>query len=206
MPYDKQSFLNGLAAGLTATATTRHKNYIITKTSDIYPRRFLEIPISPYDIVYEESLYRIENPIYVSGLVIRSRYPVSITYTYGEKNNLKSETKIIPGSNESQIVHHVYRLPIDYLVNSRTNPDSPNYYKNYVYQIKFIFDKRMDSMRVYANYFDRLTVSGYIIPGFDANVKFDRVNYPGDPKLITAWKLVNQFFHPSYESEAYYWW
>lgn len=202
MPYDKQSFLNGLAAGLTATTPTEHENHIITRTSNISPSRFLVTPLTGYDLYFEDDLYRIENPIYVSKLVIKAQYPMSITYICGEKDNPKSETKIIPGSDEEQILYHTYRPPVDYLVNRSS---SPNHYLNYVYQIKFIFDNRTRLIHVLANYFDRLTVSGFIIPGLGSNATFGRTNYPGDPKLITTWRGVNYYSYYPNSSRPYYW-
>lgn len=138
MPYDKQSFLNGLAAGLTATAPVKFENRIIHKNYQVYPRPFLKIPLWESASVFSNDIYRIENPIYASKITIRSQYPASITYVCGEQNSIESDVRILSGSNEEQVLYHSYRFPIDYLVN---NKESPNYYRNYVYRVEFAFDK-----------------------------------------------------------------
>lgn len=84
MAYDERSFLEGLAAGLTATAAPRlgalQSSYLLNMPSNLLPR----VPDGMFQVL-------------VSRVWISAPYPVTLLYEYGPANDLTREVRRASG-------------------------------------------------------------------------------------------------------------
>ena len=97
MAYNEQDFLNGLAAGLTATAgplLVRMGKTLLTGTG-----RVSNPPEGNFDT-------------FVSKIRIRTSFPVTLLYEYGPADGtLTREARRVGASEETQTVYHVCQTP-----------------------------------------------------------------------------------------------
>ena len=97
MAYQEASFLNGLAAGLTATAgrpIVRMSKTLLTGTE-----RVTNIPEGNFDA-------------FVSKIRIRTSFPVTLLYEYGPADGtLTREARRVDASEETQIFYHACQTP-----------------------------------------------------------------------------------------------
>ena len=97
MPYNEQSFLNGLAAGLTATAGGILGTF--QETLLVGTALMTQLPDGAFDT-------------FVSRVSIETPYPVTIAYEYGpDRNNPERVFRRVPASRYAQTLCHVVQLP-----------------------------------------------------------------------------------------------
>ena len=97
MAYDERSFLNGLAAGLTATAG--HSSGVVKQTRTTGTDRVLYYPPGEFDL-------------YMSKVIIDAPYPTAILYEFGtDRQNLERVYRRVGASAQEQTFYHVVQLP-----------------------------------------------------------------------------------------------
>ena len=97
MPYEEESFLDGLAKGMTATVgrrTAENRKVLLTGIS----RMTGVLPEGEFDA-------------FVSRVYIQTDSPVTIVYEYGpaDAETLTKDFRNVGASEETQILHHVVR-------------------------------------------------------------------------------------------------
>ena len=99
MPYQESSFLDGLAAGLTATSGRPLQN----------PQRTL---LTGTSRVSAGSVLNASYDTFVSRISVRSDSLVTVLYEYGPANAaFMLEARKVPASAEAQTVYHVCQVP-----------------------------------------------------------------------------------------------
>ena len=97
MAYHEPSFLDGLAAGLTATAGT--PTGLLRKRYTTGTGRLIDIPDGNFDT-------------FVGKFIIQSPFPVTIVFEYGtDKNAPERAFRHVGGSAEQKILYHAVQLP-----------------------------------------------------------------------------------------------
>ena len=100
MPYQEDSFLDGLTCGLTATAGRPLQE----------PQKTLLTGISR---VSAGSVLNASYDTFVSRVSIRTDSPVTIVYEYGPADSISAtlEARKVPASQETQNIYHVCQIP-----------------------------------------------------------------------------------------------
>ena len=96
MAYHEPSFLDGLAAGLAATAGTSMG--VFRKRYTTGTDRFIRIPEGQFDT-------------FVGKFMITTPFPVTIVIEYGQGYALQHVFRRVGASDEQQTVYHVAQIP-----------------------------------------------------------------------------------------------
>ena len=97
MPYEESAFLDGLAAGLTATAACPAGTPVKTLTTGT--KRLRETWPGQFDT-------------FVSRVYVETSCPLTIAYEYGpDENALQRVLRRVDASPETQTFYHVWQIP-----------------------------------------------------------------------------------------------
>ena len=174
MPYDEQSFLNGLAAGLTATAG-RYTG-LLEKALIIGTDTFILHPTGTFET-------------FVSTIHIQTPHPLTFIYEYGpDRDNPEREFRRIPASNQVQTICHVLQPPEPLRITEHY-PSSLDYYYNVSY---FRHGPKPPGDHPWDSYYNPW--GGLMLYPYK-----DRYNkwyfYPGSPELVDKWAVQSSWIY-----------
>ena len=157
MAYHEPSFLDGLAAGLTATAMSPMDTLIKRYTTGT--ERIITFPDGNFDT-------------FVGKFLIKTPFAVTIVFEYGSDINAPERVfRRVGASAEQQAVYHVAQIP-------RAVPLTDYHYNMYLYE--------RDEMRQIIRFDTFFMAFPYHFPGDGHRPEKDYL-YPGSPELVENW-------------------
>lgn len=157
MAYHEPSFLEGLAAGLTATAMS--PTGVFNKRYTTGTGRLVRIPEGQFDT-------------FVGQFFITTPFAVTIVFEYGPDSNAPERVfRRVSASSEQQAFYHAVQLPA-------AVPLSDYHYNIYLYETDAM--RRVIRFDTFFMAFPYTYSNNYPHHG-------ETVSYPGSPELVRDW-------------------